>query len=81
LDAFDVKFEVDGLDELSFAFFIGDSFEDLDADLIDDVFGNDAGGFFDVVHEQLHALVRFILLETSGMVEERVCDGRLVDFL
>lgn len=81
MDPFDVEFKIDGLDELSFAFFVGDSFEDLDADFIDDVFRDDAGGFLDVVHKKLHALVRFVLLETRGMVEERVCDGRLVDFL
>lgn len=70
MDTVDIEFEVDGLDDLSFAFLIGDSFEDLDADLIDDVFGNDAGGFLDMVHEHFYALVSLILLETRGMVEE-----------
>jgi hypothetical protein len=81
LDAFDVKFKVNSLDELSFAFLISDSFEYLDADLIDDVFRNDAGRFPDVVHEKFHALVCFIFFETCGMVEKRVCNRRLIYFL
>jgi hypothetical protein len=81
LDAFNSKLKVDGLDELAFAFFICDSFEDKHTDLIDEVFGYDSSGFLDMVHEQLDALVSLVFLKACRMVEERVSDGSLVDFL
>ena len=52
LDAFDCQFKVDCLDKITLGLLIGDFFEDLvDIDLIDDVFGYDSGGFFDMIEE------------------------------
>jgi hypothetical protein len=81
LYAFDGKFKVDSLDELPLAFFIGDSFEDEHTDLINEIFGYDSSGFLDMVHEQFDALVSLVFLKACRMVEERVSDGSLVDFL
>ncbi len=81
LDAFDSKLKVNGLDELPFAFFICDSFEDKHTDLIDEIFGYDSCGFLDMVHEQPNALVSLVFLKACRMVKKRVSDGSLVDFL
>lgn len=81
LHSLDRELQVDGLNQFSFAPFVRDFLENLHANFVDDVFGDDSSRLFNVIQKEFDAFICLVLFVPCCMVEEWVCNRCLFYFL